>query len=284
MKEKALTDRFVAALRTLYAARQRSIVQRLGQDMTKFSRIRFKALLAQIKEEIEFLDGRALAWARTAIPGTYRIGAMIEKERVRGATRFNPMFTIHKRAVDVLMEQTVLDLYAANSTIYANAERFIRRTQQIVESEQSLNRMIAAGILEGQARVEVSDAIQAAIERKLGKGQLITAGKRTFTPEYYAELVARTRTREAVTEGTKNACMEDGIDLVQISAHIHRREDPCTPFMGKIFSISGTDPDFPKLTETPPYHPNCWHIMTPVSKVALKFRGEFESAVARANA
>ena len=82
----------------------------------------------------------------------------------------------------------------------------------------------------------------------------------------YAELVARTKTREAVTRGSINRYIEAGQDLVIITNHGTDCE-VCKFFEGKVFSISGTHPKYPPIDQLlnggPPFHPNCLHNIAP---------------------
>ena len=82
---------------------------------------------------------------------------------------------------------------------------------------------------------------------------------------------------EAMTAGTLNTGVQVGADLVQVSAHMHPQIDPCTPHQGKVYSISGTSDVFPKLTERPPYHPNCKHVLTFVTEKHLARKGQLEA-------
>jgi hypothetical protein len=76
---------------------------------------------------------------------------------------------------------------------------------------------------------------------------------------YYAELVARTRTREAQVQARHERLGELGIDLVSIVGRISNSF--CTAFLGQVFSLSGTSAKYPAYASLPgggpPFHPNC---------------------------
>jgi SPP1 gp7 family putative phage head morphogenesis protein len=100
-------------------------------------------------------------------------------------------------------------------------------------------------------------------------------GKSIFwNPRKYAEMVARTEIRNAQTEATKDLCKEYENDLVQISDH-NTICDECKEYEGNVYSISGNDPEYPALTDEPPYHPNCQHSMLPTSIEAIHAREIF---------
>jgi len=77
-------------------------------------------------------------------------------------------------------------------------------------------------------------------------------------------MVARTTTREAASVATLNTCQEFGLDLVWITTHYPTCEK-CAAVQGKVFSISGKDKRYPKLTDEyrPPLHPSCRHSCHP---------------------
>lgn len=77
---------------------------------------------------------------------------------------------------------------------------------------------------------------------------------------------------EANNTAVINTALDVGADLVQVSSH--NTDTPlCQEFEGKIYSISGKDPDFPALEEIPPFHPNCLHSLTVVFREVLERRG-----------
>ncbi|WP_278308216.1 phage minor capsid protein [Carboxydocella sp. ULO1] len=112
----------------------------------------------------------------------------------------------------------------------------------------------------------IKDMKQRVIQRLLDQGQTAFVDKlgRKWRLDSYAEMVARTTTREAASAATINTCREAGLDLVKITTHYPTCEK-CAPLQGKVFSISGQDKRYPKLTDEyrPPIHPNCRHTLQP---------------------
>jgi len=100
----------------------------------------------------------------------------------------------------------------------------------------------------------------------LDKGQTAFVDRlgRKWRLDTYAEMVARTTTREAASVATLNTCQEYGQDLVRITVHYPTCEI-CAPLQGKVYSISGNDDRYPKLTDErrPPIHPHCRHVLAP---------------------
>jgi len=167
--------------------------------------------------------------------------------------------------------------------------------------EQQIARLIAEGIVEGlgpdelgrrikqtlmdgaSARLKgyVPDALRLELERT-ARGEMIAImckdGKlRHYTLKRYGEMVARTATRQAATEGSIARTLSAGQDLVQMS--VHSGACPvCLPSQGKTFSITGRTPGFPILQSQhrTPLHPNCGHSLIGVNRELMEERGMLE--------
>jgi len=87
------------------------------------------------------------------------------------------------------------------------------------------------------------------------------ADGRTMRLDSYAEMVSRTQTGNASRQASLNRIQEYGGDLVLNSQH-YPTSDLCAPYQGRVFSISGTDGNYPSLQTAISgglYHPNCKH-------------------------
>lgn len=83
----------------------------------------------------------------------------------------------------------------------------------------------------------------------------------------YAQMVARTTTKEAGNIARENQLTENGYDLMMMTSH-YPTCAKCAPLQGRVFSISGKDKRFPPLSAAYPtgyhiVHPNCRHVLTP---------------------
>ena len=78
-------------------------------------------------------------------------------------------------------------------------------------------------------------------------------------------MVARTTTREAMTQGTINRLREHGITLAQVSAH--NAHDFCIYYENVVVNIGDeSHPVYLPISAIhggPPFHPNCVHVLTP---------------------
>ena len=108
---------------------------------------------------------------------------------------------------------------------------------------------------------------------------------RRWDLEGCAEMVARTTTREAMSEGTINRLREHGITLAQVSAH--SASGFCLYYENVIVN-SGDEPHpvYPPISAInggTPFHPKCVHVMTPfverLATEAEKERGKIDSSL-----
>lgn len=289
--DQKMVDAKIEELLRLYRGRKRRMEQILtgGDLLTTAKSERLKALLAQLEEEIRFLNKKIPDWSLDGSRLAYRqgqgvSGVVLLKEGITTELAFTAR--IHKRAVDVIAEQMAADLIGGNLSILRTGQRLIRKTQQSLIEDRLVSQRIAEGVISGARRRDVSDVIASDLYKKIADGKTLVINGRHYDPESYAELVARTQTREAMTQGTINTAVQYGVDLVRVSAHAHddRPGDDCPLYAGKIFSISGEHPDFPKLVARPPFHPNGKHVITPVIEATLKRRGVYGRMVKFSNA
>ena len=68
-----------------------------------------------------------------------------------------------------------------------------------------------------------------------------------------------------------------GTDLVEVSSH-NTATKICIPFEGNIYSVSGKHPVFPPMTDVPPFHVSCLHLMYPTFESGLIAQGVLTEA------
>ncbi len=238
-------------------------------ETSPFTIARNRVLLHQINAEILRLDKVVGTVADIVIPEAYsasvvRTSGVAGKPAQIGAV-------IHRNAVNTLVAEFAGDLTTANAEVAKFFTRTVRATQQKALADEQLSKAVARGLIEGETRKGVSNNMYDMLKSRLGKDQVLTINGRNYDPRKYADLVARTRTREAASHGTINTALEFGMDLVRVSTHAGACEI-CVPFEGNIYSISGSSEEYPKLEEYPPYHPNCRHVLTAVDADTIRSR------------
>jgi len=220
-------------------------------------------------------------YSDVTIPDSYKIKVKFEikkmkKIKIADIKKRVPNIVLnsnfHKGAIKALTDDTILIYSTAVSEGKKMTAGLLRRTQQTIVTEQKLNLAIAQGLSEKGTIQETKNKILIELKKELNEPYILKAGSKRYRANTYAELVARTRTREAQSVGTLNVAANVQSDLVAVDSH-NTITPICIPFEGRIFSISGTDKDFPPLSDEPPFHPNCLHNITVTFREVLEQRG-----------
>lgn len=236
---------------------------------------RARVLLREVEEILAELDVASAEWIAKNIPKYYNTGVTkatlgLKEIGVASLPALNPV--IHREAVQVLVWDLQDDLLSATEGTLKNYRRVLRATQLPTQLDKYVTAEIGKGVIAGKARREVSRTIRDRLLSEL-EADTIKVGKRTFSVSNYAEMVARTKTSEAMTAGTINRVLESGEDLVMVTAH--GANDGCRYYEGKVFSLTGASDTYPSIKELPnggpPFHPNCKHSLVPyIDELASK--------------
>jgi len=234
----------------------------IGVDFTTVAKTRATQKIREIEKHITALKRDNAIWAERYIPKAYKNGFHQDRELLKKylGNEYTATFSRLQRDAAMLTAQGVM----ADFNIIADALEqtyvgFIKFSQ-FTGNKQRIAASIGKGIIEGQSRPQVSKNILDNLRNNTVDG-MITVGKVTMNAKAYSDLLARTLSRAAHTEGTVNRCKQDGVDLVIITDT--GAVDFCRMYENQIFSISGNSKRFPKLTYRPPYHPNCTHNLSP---------------------
>lgn len=238
---------------------------------TDFGVANRKAILAQIDDILEDLGEDVQSFVDAELPAYYKRGAVDAVKQLKNAgvavdieTGFSQL---HRDAIVALVDDTVRAYAESITGVKRSAIRLLGsavRTQ--VQDE------IAHGALTGEALRKVRRTIKGILQEE-GLSALVDKSGRKWSPDRYADMLFRTKVVEARNMGLANRMVENGYDLVQVSAHIGTCPI-CAPWEGKILSITGDSRGYPRLqtaTEAGLFHPNCRHaINTLVPSVARK--------------
>ena len=267
--------------------RVRTLLLDMGLDPR--TRAEYSATLAKINLEIDALNKTARSWSQDALTDAYlrgqgMTGEIILRQTGTDALAWNAALP-HRAAIDALWQDTAATLLNANESMRQKAVATIRRTQLATVQELLIRRSIGEGLERGLLRRDVSDEILRGLLKDLDDGKIVRIKGRNYQADKYSDLVARTMTKAAVVQGNINQGAQYGVDLYYVTQHTHPvgTSDPCDQYAGRTFSISGKDPDFPKLRERPPFHPNCKHTLVGRIKQTLKDRGTLGKAIERSN-
>jgi hypothetical protein len=230
-------------------------------------------------------------WSNANIPLEYKKNIAEQIKRIK-QMKFKPPKTIDLRkflredkntqAMNAILQDSIATYVIGLDQGEKMVNRLLRATQQINITEKEVNRLIEEGFVEKGSRFGASKALQKELLKKTLDDKYIVVvdknGNQIFyQPNTYAELVARTKIADAQTAGTVNVAFGFGSNLVQVSSH-NTKTPFDAQFEGKIFSLTTGDPDFPKATELPPYHPNCLHRISVVFREVLEQRGTLQES------
>jgi hypothetical protein len=274
-----------------YAAAAGSIIAILSAlDPESFDASKGAAAIRRVMSTISSLDEAANRWAPASIRAAYNEGAAVARTRLEAIgmdeRRYNPKR--HERKIGALTKTVMKDYWDANRTIERAARKYValltvasrevRKVEAFADDEDFpyIKRIVKTakgiGLAESQSRTAVSRKILEHLRRKIGGGDFIEINGRHYNLRAYAELVARTRMREAQTEATKAICTEFDNDLVEIPEHDNPCPE-CAPYQGQVYSISGNHPKYPPLPDGgPPWHPRCEDVCNPTSENAQRLR------------
>jgi hypothetical protein len=141
---------------------------------------------------------------------------------------------------------------------------------------------IAEGLAEGEGVRPIKDRILENLRSTLKENWTLRAGSKRYSFDTYSELIARTRTREVQSVATINTAVGTGNDLIQVSSH-NTTTEVCLQYEGKIYSLSGRDPDFPRVIDVPPFHPNCRHSISIYVKEYAEINNTLDQAIKFSN-
>lgn len=254
-------------------------VRELNRIMSSLNR----RLTYEIRDAVVTPSPGAGFWARKIAKVESVYSLMVREFRIFAEDQFESLAEKASEGIDKIMAAAGLGRKAAltsnvSSMIAESVTKFatgadeglqrtrtlFRVTQQNLIEENRITQMIRDGQFEGEPPKTIARTLQKELTESLyEKGQTLTINGRNYDPEYYSEMVARTRGREIQTEASLNTIREFGVDLVRVSSH-NTESEICKEYEGNTYSLSGRAEGYEQLTEFPPFHPSCRHVITPV--------------------
>src|SRR5690606_8572580 len=150
---------------------------------------------------------------------------------------------IHHRAVQAIMDESFYSILEATDNMSQDIKD---RIQQLVQ--RANQRSLVQGVSRRQA---TKDAI-AELSQEQIRGIVTRNGARVPVDKYMAGVV-QFHQRKAHVTGQENMITQNGYDLVYVN-RVGITCEFCAVYQGRVYSISGSDPRFPKLEVRPPYH------------------------------
>ena len=237
-----------------------------------------------IDREYGIMQAALQKWARSVLPSEYarQIADAVEtmakaEQMVYKAADIVASIEAQKSTAAItakLGRDAVADMAKALNDGKAIVKRLTRATQQEILEESFLDSALGEAYKRGDIREFTEILYENRPETKAWRdmilqGKLVEVNGKHFQPDYYAELVARTKFHEVQSLASLDVADNVGSDLVIVSNH-NTTTPMCMEHEGQVYSISGTHPDYPPLVDTPPFHPNCLHTLHVTFEWALK--------------
>jgi len=244
---------------------------------------RLQIIRKQVDEILTATEEPSVYWIENWLPRSYGQGTLYATKSLKdlgvaSAADIKAGFgVVDQRAIAALAESMADDLAEMRGGISINIGRIIRRSAMPIEVNLEITRTVAQRMVTGGSIPTIQQDLLKVLD-----GQVVPGGYKG-TLSSYAELLARTRSREAQMAAAIQRINEFGVDLVKVPVHGGACR-LCEPWQGVVLSITGKDTRFPALSEIgiPPWHPNCVDVIVPfVAELASP--AEIDAAVQKAN-
>ena len=213
------------------------------------------------------------------VPEARRIEGETAHKHLMGYLNAGRLTSEQHAIVDQLVNALMGEVTDASITAFASVQSaLIGRIEPDVYRRVGLEQ-VALQQAEGRGTYKMLPDFVAALRRE-GVTAYTDAAGRNWSLHTYGSMVSRTTSRQAEVMAVLTADPEQ--DLYRISRN-GTSCSLCAPYEGRVYSMSGTDPDFPPLTaafgkQDPKgpdtlanswlnIHPNCLHSIAPWSPV-----------------
>lgn len=219
-----------------------------------YTRKRKEKLLQQIDKILaDLTDGAAQSMSKL-LAEAYKEGGGEAAESIRAQgvpdeqlnTVLEPI--IHQQAVQAIMDDSFIRILEAADNMSQDTKSRIEEVLQTAVEE-----ILTEGISRRQA---VKEAVAALTEQ--GITGIVAKNGARIPVDKYMNGVVQYNLRKAHVTGAENVIVQNGLDLVYVN-FVGITCEYCAKYQGRVYSISGNDPRFPKLEIRPPYHAHCVH-------------------------
>lgn len=268
MNQKNLI-RKVKLLSSIFVKSKKAITARLleSDDYTVLEKER---ILREIDEELNNLADKSSSWFRNNLKGAYKEGSsdIVGYLKSIGVTQM--VYTPYdEQVVQNIIDNATVGMQDAISGLKRSTSSILKKTTQ-----EKLKAIIA----DGKVSSETLRGIKADLVDYISKrGITLKDGAgRQWTPEAYAEMMARTESMNTYNQGAINQMLYRDLDLAYITSYASCQCDICQQWEGKVVSLTGKTPGFPTLDDAYAegmFHPNCKHRLRPY-KEEVRARAE----------
>ncbi len=254
---RRFSDAEINRLVKFYEQVEREILDHINRALLRGNQTEYLAAMKKNVEAIlqQLREGNR-TWCTEAIPRVYTEGlknadAMLKDAGVTLKAGFG---AIHQQAAQVLAENTFQRL--------EDVVQVIGRQVNDIYRELALEN-VRGTVVGYDTWKQTARRFREQLAERGVTGFKDRSG-RMWNMRTYTEMVARTTTQQAHTEGTLNRLSEQGHDLIIVSRH-KGACSLCAPWEGKVLSISGKTKGYPTFAEAKAaglMHCNCRHAVS----------------------
>jgi Phage minor capsid protein 2 len=232
-----------------------ALIQTLEEGPTKRKK---EQLQKQVQNILNQLTETAAEGARQIIEDSYGDGSAaaireLKRQGLLASQLEATMKTVlHTRAVQAIVDETFYRILEASDHMAQDAKD---RIESIVRTANQ--RSLVEGVSRRQA---TKDAI--AEVNQVGIRGMVAKNGAVIPAEKYMANVIQYHQRQAHVEGVLNRMTDNNSDLVYVNT-VGITCQLCAQYQGRVYSLTGKDSRFPKLTVRPPYHGHCVHSTSP---------------------
>jgi len=266
----------------------KSIISELKYT-TETSNLYYAGIKVKLNKTYREINNIYMDWSKSEIPDSFN--GLIKKEIQRVKAYKIPVNknidykTVinrdsNKQSYTAIMKESIATFQQSLQTSEKRINRILYTTQQTAITEKKLNELLNQGLINNNDMIQRTSSSKLLKDKLLEQGEKVliidkNGNERNYDVKDYAELVARTKLRAIQSESTVAVCNELDTDLVKISSH-NTETELCQEYEGKVFSLTGKNPDFEVIDMLPPFHINCKHSIHPIFAEALRITGDYE--------
>lgn len=229
-------------------------------------------------DRVQIILQELLAKARGLIPPLITKQYLMGKRQNGGLGTIASLTSYDYSIVDNLVHELMGELTQANMTATTILQETWQDSLRIARLEEDPYRTeVLKALAEGEATgkgIQQAEAIFLEKMKRQGIVGFVTKKGAKWSIRTYANMAIRTTSRQATNVG--NVMADPDHDLYQISTH-NTTCNICAPLEGRVFSRSGTNPNYPplalafgKIDPAGPdtlenswlnIHPNCLHVI-----------------------
>lgn len=264
--------------------------------------------MQQIFQKFDGLEEATGKWAKRNITKLYwqnkrEIEADLKKLGLPPVRDFAGFNLVHQQSIEALLNDPstgfVSGMTRGADQIKDRMKTIRNQAKLLRSSQRAFDETIArVGILEGATLNQTRDALVREMLSSKARSELVllpkvgklpknhifanmanlpfveiplaSGGVRNLRIDHYAEMLARTKSRQAAVLARRNAALSHGQDVMQVSSNLPLEDDACSLYIGRLFALTQAAAEkwgIAHVSQLPnggaPFHPNCTHSEIP---------------------